>query len=163
MQSSCGRFNETARLIGSARLTPTEHSLWREFLNESVDRESAAQYIWEMIHDHTGRSVEQILTEIKLEWKQVVSKCQSDEDHVLAFEYTLTTKPVARRDPVPHESQTLVENRDGSQCFMMDPKPSKPSVPVHFDYVWVIPPSLFNDSDMNSEVGVYQPSLRARF
>ncbi|OOQ82494.1 hypothetical protein PEBR_38700 [Penicillium brasilianum] len=136
MQSSCGRFNETARLIGSARLTPTEHSLWRAFLNESVDREYAAQYIWERIHDHTGRSVEKSLIEIKLEWKQVVSK-------------------LARRDPVPHESQTLVANRDGSQCFMMDPKPSKPSVPVHFDYAWVIPPSLSNDSDMNSEGPLY--------
>jgi hypothetical protein len=156
MQPSCGWFNETARLIESARLTATEHSLWGEFLNESVDGEYAAQYIWARIYDHTGRSVEKILTEMKLEWKQVVSKCQSEEDHALAFKYTLSTKSVARRDPDPHESQTLVENRDSSQCFMMDQ-------PVHFDYAWVIPPSLFNDSDMNSEVGVNQPSLRAIF
>ncbi|KAJ5359609.1 uncharacterized protein N7496_012022 [Penicillium cataractarum] len=136
MQSSPRRLNETARLIESARLTPTEHSLWRAFLNESVDREYAAQYIWERIHDHTGRPAEQILTELKLEWKQVVFK-------------------LARRDTVPHESKTLVETRDGSQCFMVDQRTSTPSASVHFGHAWVIPPSLFNDSDMNPQGPLY--------
>lgn len=138
MQSSFGRFNETTRLIESARLTPTEHSLWRAFLNESVDREYAAQYIWERIHDHTARPVEQILTDLKLEWKQVVSKCQSEEEHALVFEYTLTTQSVSRRDSVSHESQTRVETRDGSQCFMVDQNTSNPHVSVHFDHAWAV-------------------------
>lgn len=35
----------------------------------------------------------------------------------------------------------------------MDKQSKDPSVSVHFDYAWVIPPSLFDDSDMDPQVG----------
>ncbi|OJJ51789.1 hypothetical protein ASPZODRAFT_467115 [Penicilliopsis zonata CBS 506.65] len=123
------------RLIQSARLTPTEHSIWRAFLDEAVDPEYAAQYIWGRIHDHSGRPAEQVLEELKLDWKQVVKK-------------------VTQRDQVSLEAQALVEERDNSHCFMLDQKPLDTSRHIRFDHAWVIPPSLFDDRDMDSQVGV---------
>ncbi|KAF7122517.1 hypothetical protein CNMCM5793_000542 [Aspergillus hiratsukae] len=111
-------------------LTPTEHSIWSAFLDEAVDPEYAAQYIWERIHDGSGRPPEQVLQELKFDWKRVVTK-------------------LARRDQVSSEARTLVEARDDSHCFMLRQKPSEPSVCVRFDHAWVIPPSLFDDSDMD--------------
>lgn len=67
----------------------------------------------------------------------------------------LTAKSVAKRDQVSSEARTLVEARDDSHCFMLDQKPSDPSVTVRFDHAWVIPPSLFDDSEMDPQVGVY--------
>ncbi|KAJ5883028.1 uncharacterized protein N7473_009914 [Penicillium subrubescens] len=58
---------------------------------------------------------------------------------------------MALRDAVLPGAHSLVEVRDGSKCFM-----NCPNVSVHFDHAWVIPPSLFDDSDMDPQVG---PSL----
>jgi hypothetical protein len=77
MQPPLGTYNATTQLIESAPLTPTEHLIWKAFLDEAVDREYAAHYIWNKIHDHSGPPTEQILRELKLEWKQVVTKCPS--------------------------------------------------------------------------------------
>ncbi|GIJ98601.1 hypothetical protein Aspvir_000719 [Aspergillus viridinutans] len=132
MAPRLGRYNATIRLIESTQLTPTEHSIWRAFLDEAVDPDYAAQYIWERIHDRSGRPPEQVLRELKLHWKRVVTK-------------------LARRDQVSSEARTLVEARDDSHCFMLCRKPSDPSVCVRFDHAWVIPPSLFDDSDMDPQ------------
>jgi len=78
MEPPLGRYNTTIQLIESARLTPTEHTIWRTFLNEAVNPEYAAQYIWERVHDCFGRPPEQVLQELKLDWKRVVTKCQSE-------------------------------------------------------------------------------------
>jgi hypothetical protein len=77
MAPQLGRYNATIRLIESTQLTPTEHSIWRAFLAEAVDQDYAAQYIWERIHNRSGRPPEQVLQELKLDWKRVVTKCQS--------------------------------------------------------------------------------------
>jgi hypothetical protein len=69
--------------------------------------------------------------------------------------YSLTIKSVGRRDLVSSQARTLVEARDNSHCFMLDQKPSYPNVSVRFDHAWVIPPSLFDESDMDPQVGVY--------
>ncbi|KAE8308124.1 hypothetical protein BDV41DRAFT_581711 [Aspergillus transmontanensis] len=106
------RYNAAVQLIESSRLTPTEHSIWRAFLDEAVNPEYAAQYMWERMHDNSGRPAEQVLQELKLGWKRVVT----------------------RRDQVPSEARPLVEARDDSHCFMLDQKPSDPSVSVHFDH-----------------------------
>lgn len=67
----------------------------------------------------------------------------------------LTMKSVAKQDSVSSQARTLVENRDNSHCFMLDQKPSDPNISVRFDHVWVIPPSLFDDSDMDPQVCGY--------
>ncbi|KAJ5420905.1 hypothetical protein N7465_003424 [Penicillium sp. CMV-2018d] len=126
------RYHTTIRLIESALLTPTEHSIWRAFLDEAVDPEYAACYIWDKIHDHPACSPEQALQELKIDWKRLVTK-------------------LARRDQVSSQARTLVENRDNSHCFMLDQKPSDPNISVRFDHAWVIPPSLFDDSDMDPQ------------
>lgn len=77
MEPPLGRYNATIRLIESTRLTPVEHSIWRAFLDEAVNPEHAAQYVWEKVHDRSGRPPEQALQELKLDWKRVVTKCQS--------------------------------------------------------------------------------------
>ncbi|PYH90221.1 hypothetical protein BO71DRAFT_335004 [Aspergillus ellipticus CBS 707.79] len=133
-------YNATIRLIETAPLTPTEHLIWRAFLDEVVGPEYAAGYVWERIHDRNGRPVEQVLQELKHDWKRLVTKCQP--------------KPTMR-DEVPSEARTLVEIRDNSHCVILDRMPSDPSVSVRFDHAWVIPPSLFDDSDMDPQVGVY--------
>ncbi|KAJ5158373.1 Aminoglycoside phosphotransferase [Penicillium coprophilum] len=135
------RYQTTTQLIESARLTPTEHSIWRAFLDEAVDPEYAACYIWERIHDRAACSIEQTLDELKIDWKRLVTK-------------------LAKRDLVSSQACTLVETRDNSHCFMLDQKPSDPNVSVRFDHAWVIPPSLFNDSDMDPRGSLY-PLLRA--
>ena len=61
----CDSYEATVRLIEAARLTPTEHSIWRAFLNEAIDPEYAAQYIWDRINDSSGRPPEQVLDELK--------------------------------------------------------------------------------------------------
>lgn len=77
MEPLLARYNATIRLIETAPLTPAEHSIWRAFLDEAVNPEYAAQYIWERVHNRSGRPPEQILQELKLDWKRVVTKCQS--------------------------------------------------------------------------------------
>jgi hypothetical protein len=76
MAPQLGRYNATILLIESTQLT-TEHSIWRAFLADAVDQDYAAQYIWERIHNRSGRPPEQVLQELKLDWKRVVTKCQS--------------------------------------------------------------------------------------
>lgn len=79
MDSNTTRYDSyeaTVRLIEAARLTPTEHSIWRAFLNEAIDPEYAAQYIWDRINDSSGRPPEQVLDELKSNWKQVATKRQ---------------------------------------------------------------------------------------
>lgn len=71
----------------------------------------------------------------------------------------LTIELVTRRDKVPLKVGALVEVRDDLNCFMLDQKPSEPNVFVRFDHAWVIPPSLFDDSDMNPQVGGYWETL----
>ncbi|GFF40765.1 hypothetical protein IFM61606_01621 [Aspergillus udagawae] len=71
-------------LASLCELTATEHSIWRAFLDEAVDPEYAAQYIWERIHDRPSHPPEQVLHELKLDWKRVVTKCQS-KPNVLLF------------------------------------------------------------------------------
>lgn len=51
-------YNAAARLIESTQLTPTEHSIWRAFLDEAVDCEYAARFIWQGIHDQSDRPPE---------------------------------------------------------------------------------------------------------
>lgn len=80
-----GRYNATIRIIESTQLTPTEHSIWRSFLDGAVDPEYAAQYIWQMIQDHSSQSPEQVLQELKLEWKRLVTKCQSEPNVMLSL------------------------------------------------------------------------------
>lgn len=65
----------------------------------------------------------------------------------------LTTNTVAQRDQVSSEAQRLVEARDHSRCFMLSWKSLDPNIPIRFDYAWVIPPSFFDDSDMDPQVG----------
>lgn len=67
----------------------------------------------------------------------------------------LSIRAVTRRDSVSSQAQTLVEARGNSHCLMLDQRPSDPNVSVRFDHVWVIPLNLFNDSDMDPEVGAY--------
>lgn len=62
MDSNTTRYDSyeaTVRLIEAARLTPTEHSIWRAFLDEAIDPEYAARYIWESINASFGHSPEQ--------------------------------------------------------------------------------------------------------
>ncbi|QQK47077.1 Protein kinase-like domain [Penicillium digitatum] len=135
------RYHKTLRLIESARLSPTEHSIWRAFLDEAVDPEYAACYIWEKIHDNSPCSTEQALDQLKADWKRLVTK-------------------LARRDQVSSQARKLVEARENSHCFMLDQKPSDPNVSLRFDHAWVIPPSIFDDSDMDPQGPLY-PLLRA--
>lgn len=76
-----------------------------------------------------------------------------------APEAPLITKSVAKRDRVPSKAQDLVEARDDSHCFMLDQKPSDSNISVRFDYAWVVPPSLFDDSDMDPQVSSCWASL----
>lgn len=68
---------------------------------------------------------------------------------------SLTRNPVAKQDKVSSEARALVEARDNAHCFMLDQKPD-PSVSVRFDHAWVIPPSFFDDSDMDPQVCVHE-------
>ncbi|KAJ5382567.1 hypothetical protein N7517_000478 [Penicillium concentricum] len=42
---------------------------------------------------------------------------------------------------------------------MLDQKPSDPSISVRFDHAWVIPPSLFDESDMDPRESIYWAAL----
>ncbi|KAJ5793575.1 hypothetical protein N7457_000174 [Penicillium paradoxum] len=136
MEPLPGTYKATIKLIESARLTPTEHSIWRAFLDEAVNAECAAQYIWQRIHNGSGHPPEQVLGELKLQWKQVVTK-------------------LAKPDQVWPKEQSLVEARDDLHCFMLDQKPSGPNASTRFDHAWVIPPSLFDGSDMDPQGPLY--------
>ncbi|KXG49037.1 Aminoglycoside phosphotransferase [Penicillium griseofulvum] len=126
------RYHATTRLIKSASLTSTDHAIWRAFLDEAVDPGHAACYIWKRIHDRTDCSTEQVLHELKIDWKRLATK-------------------LVKQDQVSSQACALVEARDDSHCFMLDQKPLDPNVSVRFDHAWVIPPSLFDDSDMDPQ------------
>ncbi|KAJ5950608.1 Aminoglycoside phosphotransferase [Penicillium vulpinum] len=144
------KYNATLQLIESASLTPIEHSIWRAFLNEAVDPEHAACYIWERIHDCPDFSTEQ----------RLVTNFQSKPSaSPLAPVSPLTIKSVIRRDLVSSQACALVETRENSHCLMLNKKPSGPNVSLQFDHVWVIPPSLFDESDMDPQGPLY-PLLR---
>ncbi|KAJ6002237.1 hypothetical protein N7522_007464 [Penicillium canescens] len=135
MEPLLGMYNATIRLIESTRLTPAEHSIWRPFLDEAVNPEYAAQYIWERVHDRSGHPPKQALQEL----------------NSTGSELSL----MAKRDKVSSDAQTLVEAREDSHCFMLNQKPSEPSISVRFDHAWVIPPSLFDDSGMDPQGPLY--------
>ena len=73
--ASLARYHALILLVESAQLTPIEHDIWRAFLDEAVDSEYAACYIWERIHDRPDCSLEQALHKLKIEWKRLVRKC----------------------------------------------------------------------------------------
>ncbi|KAJ5786785.1 uncharacterized protein N7503_011997 [Penicillium pulvis] len=110
--------------------------MWRAFLDWAVNPEFAAQYVWEKAHDRSGRPPERALQDLKLDWKRVVTK-------------------LAKRDRVPSKARDLVEARDSSHCFMLDQKTLDPSISIRFDHAWVVPPSLFDDSDMDPQGPLY--------
>lgn len=85
MEPQPGSLGATLRLIESARLTPAEHMIWRAFLNEAIDPEYAAQYIWQKLNDRGGRPPEEVLGELKLEWKQVLTKCEPNRNSLLCL------------------------------------------------------------------------------
>ncbi|GFF30536.1 LOW QUALITY PROTEIN: hypothetical protein IFM46972_02947 [Aspergillus udagawae] len=128
MAPRLGRYNATIRLIESTQLTATEHSIWRAFLDEAVDPEYAAQYIWERIHDRPSHPPEQVLHELKLDWKRVVTKFQTERAPISPP----AVESVARRDQVSSDARTGVEARDDSHCFMLRQKPSDPSTSTCF-------------------------------
>lgn len=76
MATNIGVLGSTLALITSANLTPTEHLLLKGFLTEAVDPEYAAQYISQRIKDGGDRNVEEVLRELKQDWKQLVLKCE---------------------------------------------------------------------------------------
>ncbi|KAL3468145.1 hypothetical protein BJX64DRAFT_283028 [Aspergillus heterothallicus] len=85
--------------ISSAALTAIEHQILREFVNQAVDPEYAANYILQKIKDHSHSPVEEVLRDLKCEWKE------------LALKFT-------RADPVPYHLQELVRERDGPYCSL---------------------------------------------
>lgn len=76
MATNIGILGSTLDLIISAKLTPTEHLLLKAFLTEAADPEYAARYISQRIKNSGDRNVEEVLREIKQDWKQLVMKCQ---------------------------------------------------------------------------------------
>lgn len=68
------RYHTVIRLIESTQRAPTEHSIWRAFLDEAVDPEYAACYIWERIHSRPASSPEQASNGLKIDRKRLVTK-----------------------------------------------------------------------------------------
>ena len=89
------------------------------------------------------------------DWLRSVSRKPASPECPMASISPLSIRAVTRRDSVSSQAQTLVEARGNSHCLMLDQRPSDPNVSVRFDHVWVIPLNLFNDSDMDPEVGAY--------
>lgn len=63
-------------IIGSASLTPTEHLLLKGFVTGAADPEYVAQYIYKRIEDSKDGDVEEVLRELKRDWRQLVQMCE---------------------------------------------------------------------------------------
>ncbi|KAE8319330.1 kinase-like domain-containing protein [Aspergillus transmontanensis] len=135
-------FDSTVDLIASAKLTPTEHLLLKGFLTEAVDPDHAAQYISQRIEESGDRKVEDIIQELKRDWKQLVMK-------------------FSRREDIPPKIADLVKSRDGLCCCLseardrVEAKNSALAEPA-----WIVPPSIFNDGQVDPQ-GPLFPLLSA--
>jgi hypothetical protein len=76
MTPKAGIREVTLDMIISAQLTPMEHLLLTGFVSEAVDSEYAARYVSRRVNDNPGRKVEEILQDLKRDWKQLVTKCE---------------------------------------------------------------------------------------
>ncbi|KAL5334929.1 kinase-like domain-containing protein [Aspergillus crustosus] len=125
MPAETGIVDSTLSLIVSANLTPTEHSLLKGFVTEA------------RIADSKGREIEEVLRDIKHDWKQLVLK--------------FTT-----RDGVPTTVEDLVRHRDGPYCCVSSLKDK--SLVKGFsrpEAAWVIPPRIFEDDQMTPEGSIF--------
>lgn len=75
MATGIGILGEISEVVKSAKLTPTEHALFQGFLSDAVDPEYATRYISQRLADRGNSSTEDILREIKRDWRHVVLKC----------------------------------------------------------------------------------------
>lgn len=107
----------TIQLIESVQLTSTEHILWRTFLAEAVNPEYAAQYIWERLHDNSGRSVKQILQEIKLDWKRITAKRQLKPRILLCFSQGIQS-PSKTKYRLKHELWSKLGTMHTASCLI---------------------------------------------
>jgi hypothetical protein len=63
-------------IITSAQLTPTEHLLLGGFVKEAVDPGGAARYILRRVDENPDCSVEELLRNVKQDWRRLVTKCE---------------------------------------------------------------------------------------
>lgn len=62
--------------IASASLTPTEHLLLKSFVKEAVDPSYAALHILQILDKHPNLSAEEVLRDLKQDWRRLVVKCE---------------------------------------------------------------------------------------
>ena len=68
-----GDIQTALTAIFSARLTPTEHLLLKDFVEGAVDPGRAARYVLQRI-DNSKRSIEEELRCLKRDWRRLVSR-----------------------------------------------------------------------------------------
>ncbi|WEW59815.1 hypothetical protein PRK78_005295 [Emydomyces testavorans] len=144
MAQADGHVRDALDAIASADLTPIEHLLLSDFVKQAVDPGYAAKFILECINDNHGMSIEETLRRFKWSLKQLVKKCE------------LASELVVEVPPLPRD---LVQQRDGPGCSI-EPH-SKYGVLRRPEPVYIIPPTVFDDSDMNSQDGELFPAMEA--
>lgn len=69
---------ETAlETIASAQLTPTEHLLLKDFVQNAVDPRCAAQHVLQRIESYPGKSTEGALRDLKADWRKLTDERES--------------------------------------------------------------------------------------
>ncbi|KKZ68518.1 hypothetical protein EMCG_05802 [[Emmonsia] crescens] len=124
--------------IRSANLTPTEHLLLSEFVNQAVDTERAARYVLYWI-ESSCQTVEEALRSLKHDWKRLVTR------------FTAAVE-------VPISMEALARHRDGFYCSMEQDKAE--GVPAQVEPAHIISPTVFDTPDLETD-GQLLPLMEA--
>jgi hypothetical protein len=64
-------------IVSSANLSPTEHLILKNFINDAVDSELAAKYLLSRIVQDSQRDIEISLRDFKKDWRKLVTRSKN--------------------------------------------------------------------------------------
>lgn len=137
--------------IRSADLTPIEHLLLSEFVNQAVDTERAARYVLHWI-ESSCQTVEKALRSLKHDWKRLVTRCGFPNSLFQIFSLAHHVLVTAAAE-VPSSMEALARHRDGFYCSMEQDKAE--GVLAQVEPAHIIPPTVFDTPDLETGVRLY--------
>ncbi|QKX58646.1 uncharacterized protein TRUGW13939_05773 [Talaromyces rugulosus] len=117
-------------IISSTSLSPTEHLILKNFINEAADSELAANYLLSRIARDTPLDTEISLRDFKKNWRRLATL-------------------ISGLDPVSKQLGASVRLRDGPRCSIT--KDARGGSVVTAELAYVVPPSMLHEIETAEE------------
>jgi hypothetical protein len=139
-----GIIDKATSAIVAADLTPIEHRILVDFIEQSNEPSLAAQEVLGRICDD-GRPVEETLRMLKKEWYELVAVGEY-LDSLSQMQASTKYLIVSRSTPVDAPLRDLVDRRDRSRCCVTPPDRQQLDAPVP---TFIIPPVASERRDVD--------------